>query len=53
MQLFGAQGAGSAAIEVALNQAGVAYRLIEAATWEPDSELARLRRQNPCSRSPP
>lgn len=50
--LFGAPGSGSAMVEVALDLGGVPYRIVEAATWEPDSALAALRAANPLQQVP-
>lgn len=44
--LFGSQGSGSAAIEVALRRCNLAYRIARAATWEADSALTELRQVN-------
>lgn len=50
--LFGTQGSGSAAIEVALKAAQAPYRVMRASSWEPDSALAELRRVNPLAQIP-
>jgi GST-like protein len=50
--LYGAKGSGSAAIEVALERCGIEYKLVRAATWEPKSNLAELRRVNPLEQIP-
>lgn len=50
--LYGAQGSGSAAVEAALEIAGLAYRIVNAASWEPQSELEALRRVNPLLQIP-
>jgi len=50
--LFGSQGSGSAAIEVALEIAGQPYRTVRASTWEADSAQAELRRANPLGQIP-
>jgi len=50
--LFGHKGAGSAAVECALEFTGQPYRLVAAATWEKDSELAQLARVNPLQQIP-
>jgi GST-like protein len=50
--LYGAKGSGSAAIEVALERCGIEYQLVRAATWEPDSNLAALKRVNPLQQIP-
>jgi GST-like protein len=50
--LYGSRGSGSAAVEVALRQCGAAYRVIRAATWEPDSALLELEKVNPLRQIP-
>lgn len=50
--LFGSQGSGSAAIEIALGLAGLEYRLVRASTWEPDSALDELAAVNPLRQIP-
>ena len=50
--LFGANGSGSAAIEVALAWAGLPYRVEVAATWQPGPGLEALRRINPLGQVP-
>ena len=50
--LFGSPGSGSAAVEIALDRCGVPYRVLRAATWEPDSALDELRRANPLGQVP-
>ncbi|MCX7176681.1 MAG: glutathione S-transferase [Proteobacteria bacterium] len=50
--LFGFKGSGSAAIEAALEMAGLAYHRVDAATWAPDSALAELERVNPLKQIP-
>ena len=50
--LYGAEGSGSATTEVALERCGVEYKVIRAATWEPDSQLEQLRRVNPLQQIP-
>lgn len=50
--LYGAKGSGSAAIEVALACCGLAYRSVNAASWEPDSALEELERVNPLRQIP-
>jgi len=40
--LFGFKGAGSAAVEMALEAAALPYRLVNAASWEPSSALDEL-----------
>lgn len=50
--LFGSQGSGSAAIEVALRRCGVAYRVVRASSWEPDSAMNELAQINPMRQIP-
>jgi GST-like protein len=50
--LFGSDGAGSAAVEMALQRRGVPYRVQRASTWEPDSAQAALRLVNPMGQIP-
>ncbi len=50
--LYGAKGSGSAAIEAALGLCGADYRVVTAATWEPDSALAELRVANAMQQVP-
>ncbi len=50
--LFGIKGSGSAAVEVALEQCGVEYETVRAASWESDSNLAELKRVNPLLQIP-
>jgi GST-like protein len=50
--LYGAKGSGSAAVEAALEIAGLEYRIVNAASWEPDSDLEALRRVNPLLQVP-
>lgn len=50
--LFGTQGAGSAIIEAAFELAGIAYRQVDAASWEPGPGLDELTRLNPLRQIP-
>jgi len=50
--LYGAAGSGSAAIEAALEWAGVPYRSVSAASWEPGPGLEALKRINPLGQIP-
>jgi GST-like protein len=52
LTLFGSLGSGSAAIEMALAQAGLPCRQVRAATWEPDSALDQLGLVNPLRQIP-
>jgi GST-like protein len=50
--LFGFKGAGSAAVEMALEAAALPYRIVNAASWEPSSALDELRAANPLLQIP-
>jgi len=50
--LFGSMGSGSAAIEAALERCGAPYRIVDAASWQPDSAWAELERINPLRQIP-
>ena len=50
--LYGSDGSGSAAVEMALLRCGVPFRVQRASTWEPDSALAQLRQANPLGQIP-
>jgi GST-like protein len=50
--LFGSDGSGSAAVEMALMRCAVPFRLERAATWEPDSAQLLLRAANPLGQIP-
>jgi GST-like protein len=50
--LFGTQGSGSAAVEAALELAGLPYRSVRASSWEADSAQAELRAVNPLAQIP-
>jgi GST-like protein len=50
--LYGTQGSGSAAVEVALDIAGTAYRKVDAASWHESPGLDELRRVNPLAQIP-
>ena len=50
--LFGTQGSGSAAIEVALDAVKAPYKLVRASSWEADSALDSLRQVNPLMQIP-
>ena len=47
LTLFGTQGSGSAAVEAALDVAGLDYRKVDAASWKPSPGLEELKRVNP------
>jgi GST-like protein len=50
--LYGTTGSGSAAAEAALDIAGVAYRKVDAASWQPSASLDELKRVNPLAQIP-
>ncbi|HEX7688078.1 MAG TPA: glutathione S-transferase family protein [Burkholderiaceae bacterium] len=50
--LYGSRGSGSAAAECGLEMAGVDYRIVAAATWEPGPALDELTRVNPLHQIP-
>ena len=50
--LFGSQGSGSAAVEVALNMCALPYRAVRASSWEPDSAIVELAAVNPLGQIP-
>lgn len=50
--LFGIDGSGSAAIEMALQRCGVEWRRVDAASWEAGSALAELEAVNPLRQIP-
>jgi GST-like protein len=50
--LFGHQGSGSAAIEIALAIAGVPHRTVTAASWDDKSAVDELTRVNPLAQIP-
>ena len=50
--LYGSQGSGSAAVEAALDIAGIGYRKVEAASWNPGPGLEELKRVNPLAQIP-
>jgi len=52
--LYGSQGSGAAAVEAALEIAGVPYRSVAAASWKADESagLTELRRVNPLAQIP-
>lgn len=52
LRLYGSNGSGSAAIEAALTLCGADYRVVTAATWEPESALAELRSANALQQIP-
>jgi GST-like protein len=50
--LYGAQGSGSAAIEMRLRQLGARYTLRETASWAPGAHFAALKQINPLGQVP-
>jgi GST-like protein len=50
--LFGSQGSGSAAVEVALERPGAPFRIVRASSWEPDSAIDELEKLNPLKQIP-
>ena len=52
LTLYGAKGSGSAAIESGLTIAGLPFKVVEAASWEPGPGLDQLKRVNPLAQIP-
>jgi GST-like protein len=52
LTLYGTKGSGSAAVEAALEVAGIACRKVDAASWMPSSGLDALRSVNPLAQIP-
>ena len=52
LTLYGTRGSGSASTEAALELAGLSYRNVEAASWQPSPGLDELRRVNPIAQIP-
>lgn len=50
--LYGSKGSGSAIAEMGLRAAGIEYRIVNAATWEPGPGLDELRKVNPLGQIP-
>ncbi|CAD5370679.1 Uncharacterized GST-like protein yncG [Rubrivivax sp. A210] len=50
--LYGSNGSGSAAVEMALQRCGVAWRLMHASSWEDASARGELRAANPLEQIP-
>ncbi len=50
--LYGSQGSGAAAVEAALVLAGLAFRTVDAASWQPGPGLDELTRVNPLVQIP-
>jgi GST-like protein len=52
LQLYGSQGAGSAAIECALQHCNLQYTVVRASTWDADSAQSELAQVNPLGQIP-
>jgi GST-like protein len=52
LTLYGSQGSGSAAVELALERCGLPYSVCRASAWEPDSARPELLRVNPLGQIP-
>ncbi len=52
LTLYGKKGSGSAAVQVGLEIARLAYRRGETASWQESPRLAELRRVNPSAQIP-
>ena len=52
LTLYGTAGSGSAAVELALDRCGVAYRVCHASSWESGSAQTELRQANPLAQIP-
>ncbi len=52
LTLYGTAGSGSAAVELALDRCGLAYRLCHASSWEAASAQDELRLANPLAQIP-
>ncbi|HTP98937.1 MAG TPA: glutathione S-transferase family protein [Casimicrobiaceae bacterium] len=50
--LYGTKGSGAAAVDAALTLAGVEFRNVDAASWEPGAGLDELSRVNPLAQIP-
>ena len=50
--LFGSKGSGSASAEAALTVAGIEFRVVDAASWDPGPGLDELTRVNPLAQIP-
>jgi len=50
--LYGTKGSGSAAVEMALEVAGLPYRIVRASSWEADSATQELAQVNPLKQIP-
>lgn len=52
LTLYGAKGSGAAAVEAGLRVAGLRFRWVEAASWEPGPGLEELKLVNPLAQIP-
>ncbi len=52
LTLYGTKGSGSAAVEAALDVAGLRYQTVDAASWKPSAGFEALRRLNPVAQIP-
>lgn len=52
LTLYGSDGSGSAAVEMALLRCSLPYRVVRASTWEPDSAQQQLQQANPLGQIP-
>jgi len=52
LALYGSPGSGSAAAEMALRAAGLAYEVVRASSWEPGPGLRALQKVNPLGQIP-
>jgi len=50
--LYGKQGSGSAATQIALERVGAAYRVVETASWAPNAAFEDLLKVNPLGQIP-
>jgi GST-like protein len=50
--LYGSQGSGAAAVEAALVLAGIPFRMVDAASWQPGPGLDELTHVNPLAQIP-
>jgi GST-like protein len=50
--LYGSKGSGSAVAELGLRTAGLDYRIVDAASWQPGPGLDELRKVNPLAQIP-
>ncbi len=50
--LYGSDGSGSAAVQMALLRCALPYRVVRASTWEPDSDQQQLQQASPLGQIP-